>query len=294
MTGCLILVATPIGNLSDLSPRAEQELRDADVIACEDTRHTRKLLSARRIEGKRLLAVHDHNEHAAAAGLVSLIQSGQRVALVTDAGTPGISDPGQRVVAAVAEAGYDIIAIPGPAALIVALVVSGLPTDRFVFEGFLPAKGAERKARLGEIGAERRTTILYEAPHRIVGLLTDLLAVCGPDRKVSVSRELSKKFESTWRGTLADAGAQFPDPRGEFVVVLAGAQPVEVSVDDDMIRVALAAARASGLSNRDAIQAVSDSMHVIRKHVYDLATGAPSTGAPSTRSDGNRQNITEP
>ncbi len=289
MTGCLVLVATPIGNLSDLSPRAEQELRDADVIACEDTRHTRKLLSARSIDGKRLLAVHDHNEHAAAAGLVALIQAGQRVALVTDAGTPGISDPGQRVVAAVAEAGYDVIGIPGPAAVIVALVVSGLPTDRFVFEGFLPPKGAERKQRLGEIAAERRTTVLYEAPHRIVGLLTDLVSVCGPDRKVSVSRELTKKFESTWRGPLGEAAAQFADPRGEFVVVLAGAQPVEVQADDEAIRVALAKARAQGMSNRDAIQTVSDSMHVIRKHVYDLAVGRPSE-----KTGPDPEKITEP
>jgi 16S rRNA (cytidine1402-2'-O)-methyltransferase len=289
MTGCLVLVATPIGNLSDLSPRAEQELRDADVIACEDTRHTRKLLSARNIEGKRLLAVHDHNEHAAAAGLVALIQGGQRVALVTDAGTPGISDPGERVVAAVAEAGYDIIGIPGPAAVIVALVVSGLPTERFVFEGFLPTKGSERKARLGEIATERRTIVLYEAPHRIVGLLTDLLSVGGPDRKVSVSRELTKKFESTWRGPLSEAVSQFPDPRGEFVVVLAGAQPVEVFADDAMILEALTTARATGMSNRDAIQFVSDSMHVIRKHVYDLATGAKLI-----RPGANGQNITEP
>jgi 16S rRNA (cytidine1402-2'-O)-methyltransferase len=275
MTGCLVLVATPIGNLSDLSPRAEQELRDADAIACEDTRHTRKLLSARGIEGKRLLAVHDHNEIVAAPGLVSLIEQGQRIALVTDAGTPGISDPGQRVVAAVVAAGFDVIGIPGPAAVIVALVVSGLPTDRFVFEGFLPVKGPDRKSRLAEIATERRTIVLYEAPHRIVDLLNDLTASCGPDRLVSVSRELTKKFEQTWRGPIHLGAAEFTDPRGEFVVVVSGALPVQQTVDDAAIHLALASARSEGLSNRDAIARVSESLGVIRKRVYDLATQRP-------------------
>ncbi len=278
-TGSLVLVATPIGNLSDLSPRAEQALRDADVIACEDTRHTRKLLAAKSILGKRLLAVHAHNEQAAAEGLVGLMRQGYVVALVSDAGTPGISDPGQLVVAAAVEAGFPVSGIPGPAAVVLALAVSGLPTDRFVFEGFLPTKGAARKRRLAEVAAETRTVVVYEAPHRIFDLLTELRSVCSPERLVSVSRELTKSFEHTWRGRLVDATPEVIEARGEFVVVLDGAVAVAATVDDAMIFEALESARRQGLSNRDAIDEVSNSLHVIRKRVYELATSPPGAGS---------------
>ncbi len=289
--GSLVLVATPIGNLGDLSPRAEQALRDADAIACEDTRHTRKLLSARGIEGKRLLAVHEHNEHVAADGIVGLLVQGQTIALVTDAGTPGISDPGQRVVIAAVRAGFAVQCVPGPTALVVALVVSGLETDRFVFEGFLPVKGSERKSRLTEIAAQRRTVVLYEAPHRLIHLIEDLVHVCGADRLVSISRELTKKFEETWRGCLGDAADHFVEPRGEFVLVLAGAAPKLEEATDDKLLSALADAWANGMTNRDAVQHVTDQfVHydgVTRKRVYDLATSPKASDFLS----GNRQKI---
>ena len=188
-TGELILVATPIGNLGDLSPRAVEALQTADAIACEDTRHTRKLLSAHSITGKRLLAVHEHNEEAAADGIVSLLMRGETVALVTDAGTPGISDPGTRVVQAAVKAGLAVSCVPGPAAFVCALVVSGLPTERFVFDGFLPKKGTERRARIAALATETRTAILYESPHRIVDPLAELALELGARRQVSVSRE---------------------------------------------------------------------------------------------------------
>jgi 16S rRNA (cytidine1402-2'-O)-methyltransferase len=272
MAGELILVATPIGNLGDLSARAEETLRSADVIACEDTRHTLKLLSAKGITGKRLLAVHEHNEHHAADGLLALIERGERVALVTDAGTPGISDPGQLVVTAVAAAGFPVIGIPGPAALILALTVSGLPTERFVFEGFLPTKGSARSARLVELADEMRTWVLYEAPHRMVQLITELVAALGTERRVSISRELTKKFEITWRGPLGEALHGLGQPQGEYVVVVAGAPAA--SQDDAalevVLRTELAAALAAGQSRKDAAVEIAQRHRIGKKQVYDL------------------------
>ncbi len=276
--GELILVATPIGNLSDCSPRAAATLRDCDAIACEDTRHTRKLLSALGITGKRMLAVHEHNEGAAAEGLIGLLQRGQQIALVTDAGTPAISDPGQRVVAAVAAAGFRVTCVPGAAAVIVALAVSGLPTDRFVFEGFLPRSGRDRKERLNALATETRTSVIYESPQRIAKTLTDLIGVVGADRRVSVSRELTKKFETTWRGSLADAVTEFAlsEPRGEFVVVLGGREDLRGAaspeVDPSLIRAKIDALRDQGMRTRDAVDAVSDETGVPRRQVYAIAT----------------------
>lgn len=268
-TGELILVATPIGNLGDLSPRAAEALRDADAIACEDTRHTRKLLSAQNITGKRLLAVHEHNEEAAAEGIVGLMSRGERIALVTDAGTPGISDPGTRVVQAVIAAGLPVTAVPGPVAFICALIISGLPTERFVFDGFLPNKGTERKQRIAALQTETRTAVLYESPHRIVETLTELARELGGSRAVSVSRELTKKFETTWRGPLGDAAAAMGEPRGEYVVVLHGAEPrAEAPVD---LEAAIREELALGRSTRDIADALAPLTGRPRKEIYDLA-----------------------
>lgn len=269
MSGELILVATPIGNLGDLSPRAADALRAADAIACEDTRHTRKLLSAQNITGKRLLAVHEHNEEAAADGIVGLLTRGETVALVTDAGTPGISDPGTRVVQAVIAAGYPVTSIPGPVAFICALIISGLPTDRFVFDGFLPNKGVERRQRIAALAVETRTAVLYESPHRIVETLADLSDALGADRLVSVSRELTKKFETTWRGALGGAAAAMGEPRGEYVVVLHGAQaPADAPVD---LEAAVREELALGRSTRDIADALAPLTGRPRKEIYDLA-----------------------
>jgi 16S rRNA (cytidine1402-2'-O)-methyltransferase len=276
MTGRLVLVPTPIGNLGDISARVIDVLTNADVIACEDTRQTRKLLSSQNISGKRLLAVHEHNEQAAADGLVKLAEQGQTVALVTDAGTPAISDPGSIVVRSFVAAGLPVECLPGPAAFVVALAISGLPTERFVFEGFLPAKGSGRAERLQNIASETRTVILYEAPHRMVRLIEDLVAECGSERQVSISRELSKRFETTLRMSLGEAVSELTatEPRGEYVVVLGGAHATPpVTHDDAAILEKLDALRGGGMRTRDAVDAVSAELGVGRRRVYSIAIG---------------------
>ncbi len=231
--GALYVVATPIGNLADLSLRAIHLLALADAVACEDTRHSAPLLRALGIAGKPLLAVHEHNEREAAAGVIALLARGERVAFVSDAGTPALSDPGAALVAAVSAAGHRCIPIPGASAAAAALSVAGDTQGQgFVFEGFVPARGGERSAALQRIAADARTAILYEAPHRIEALARDLAAACGA-RTLTICRELTKQFESvaTLRcealpGWLAeDANRQ----RGEFVLVLhaAPAAPAE-------------------------------------------------------------------
>ena len=204
--GVLVLVATPIGNLGDLSPRAVEVLRDSDLIAAEDTRRTRALLTHSGVPAAgRLRAIHGHNENAGAQTVVDAVHAGKRVAYVTDAGMPGVSDPGERLVRACLDAGLAVEVVPGPSAVLTALVLSGFPTDRFVFEGFLPRRGAARRERIAALVSERRTTVLFEAPNRVLATLSDLLAACGPLREVAVARELTKLYEEVWRGELSDA-----------------------------------------------------------------------------------------
>src|SRR5664279_3441816 len=189
----LVVIGTPIGNLGDLSPRVVEVLRDADVIACEDTRRTRKLLSHAGIAADgRLRAVHAHNEAQEAERIVEEVRAGRTVAYATDAGMPGVSDPGARVVLACRQAGLAVQVVPGPSAALAALVLSGFPADRFVFEGFLPRKGRPRVERLDEIATEPRTVVLFEAPNRVAATLDDLVAVCGDSRLVCVAREITK------------------------------------------------------------------------------------------------------
>ena len=273
----LVLVATPIGNLGDLSPRATEALADADVIACEDMRHSRRLLDHAGVQAHRLITVHDHNEVDQVRTILSLLERGKRVALITDAGTPGISDPGQRVVASVAAAGFRVEVVPGPSAVIAALVISGLPTHRFTFEGFLPRKGSERARRLSTIGEAGCTTVLYEAPHRLARTLNDLMETCGPLRAVVLVRELTKLYEEVWRGTLASAVDHVGDvaPRGEYVVVL-GAAPPRAPVDDAEISDALSKRLRAGTSRKSAVAEVADMLGVPKRRVYDLATGLRS------------------
>jgi 16S rRNA (cytidine1402-2'-O)-methyltransferase len=273
--GAIVLVATPIGNLGDLSDRARRVLATAAVIACEDTRRTGRLLQLAGIGRRPMVVVNDHTEAGRAESLVARAGRGEVVALVSDAGTPGISDPGARVVRAAIDVGVDVEAVPGPTALATALVVSGLPTDRFVFEGFLPRKGGERTARLAELAGERRTAVLYEAPHRVLRTLGDLAEACGGERRVAVCRELTKLHEDVWRGTLAEAveALSATGPRGEHVLVLGGAEP-PAEADDDAVRAALAAERAAGASTRDAVAAVVERLGVPKRRVYALATEA--------------------
>ena len=270
----LVVVGTPIGNLGDLSPRAVQALRDADVVACEDTRRTRALLTASGVTGKRLIAVHEHNEAERAVHVVELLGQGRRIALVTDAGMPAVSDPGQRVVAAVAAAGHRVEVVPGPSALLAALVASGLPSDRFVFEGFLPRKGAARRRRLVALAGERRTAVLYEAPHRVRATVDDLAGVVGTERPVALARELTKIHEEVWRGSLGDAARRLAGaeeaPRGEFVIVLGGA-PAGPEATDEEIEDALVARLQAGEDRRSAVAAVAGELDVGKRRVYDVA-----------------------
>ncbi len=224
--GTLHIVATPIGNLGDLSPRAVQTLRSVDAICAEDTRHTRPLLQQAGIE-RPLLALHEHNEESQSTGLVARLLAGDSLALVSDAGTPLVSDPGFRLVAAARAAGIRVSPVPGPCAIIAALSVAGLPSDRFCFEGFLPAKSAARRARIAELANEPRTLVLYESSHRIEEALDDLITELGPARRAVLARELTKRFETVLDGDLAalrETLAADPDQRrGEFVLVLGGA-----------------------------------------------------------------------
>ncbi len=280
--GRLVLVGTPIGNLSDLSPRAVQALTDADVIACEDTRITRKLLSHAGITGRRLIAVHGHNEAASADRLVALATAGQTVAVVSDAGMPGISDPGARLVTAAVEAGVAVEVVPGPSAAITALVLSGLAADRFCFEGFLPRKGGERKRRLAAIAAETRTTVLFESPRRVAALAPELASACGADRPVAVARELTKFHEEVWRGTLGAAAAWLAssEPRGEYVLVIGGA-PAAV-IDDAAVEQALGRRLAAGEARRSAVDAVVADLGVPRRRVYEAALRLKPDGQQDT------------
>jgi len=234
-SGTLHVVATPIGNLGDLSPRAVQTLRAVAAICAEDTRHSRPLLQQAGVE-RPLIALHEHNEAAHSAALVARLLAGESLALISDAGTPLISDPGFRLVAAARAAGVTVSPVPGPCALIAALSVAGLASDRFCFEGFLPAKSAARRARIAELANEARTLVFYESAHRIEEALVDLVAELGEARRAVLARELTKRFETVLDGELGSLLLRVqadPDQRrGEFVVVLAGA------VDDAEARLA--------------------------------------------------------
>ena len=267
--GTLWLVATPIGNLGDLPPRAVEVLAAAALVCCEDTRRTGRLLQHAGIRAERLAVTNEHTEFHRIADVLDVLGSGRDVAVVTDAGTPGVSDPGERLVRAAIDGGYDVAAVPGPAAAVTALIISGLPTDRYVFEGFLPRSGSLRARRLSEIADERRTIVLYEAPHRIARTLTDLLAVCGPDRRVAICRELTKLYEEVVRGTLGEI--DIGEPRGEYVIVLAGLPHDDRPVDDDTLRQALRSELAGGATKKDAVATVARRLGVPKKRVYALA-----------------------
>jgi 16S rRNA (cytidine1402-2'-O)-methyltransferase len=237
--GRLQVIATPIGNLADLSPRAREALAQADVIAAEDTRHTGALLTAAGIATP-LLSLHEHNEAARAPALLARLAAGHTVALVSDAGTPLLSDPGFELVRSAAQAGFEVSAIPGPSAITAALAVAGLPTDRFCFEGFLPERAAERRRALAALAGEPRTLVFFEAPHRIEAALQDLAAELGAQRQAVVARELTKAHESIYRGTLGElaaaAGREENFARGEITVVVHGASAQAAGVDEPLLK----------------------------------------------------------
>jgi 16S rRNA (cytidine1402-2'-O)-methyltransferase len=268
----LYLVFTPIGNLEDITLRALRVLAEADLIAAEDTRHTSKLLARHGIQ-RPLISLHEHNEAARIPGLLARLDAGERVVLVSDAGAPGISDPGYQLVRAAIEAGHQPIPIPGPSALLAALVASGLPTDRFLFLGFPPRKAQARAALLESVSSEPGVLIFYESPRRLAALLEAVAQVLGPERPVVVARELTKLHESFWRGTAAEAVSAFAKPpRGEIVVLVGGAErPAPAEELPPAVEEALAGLLAGGKSVSDAARLLSEISGLPRRLLYRRA-----------------------
>ncbi|HVU73411.1 MAG TPA: 16S rRNA (cytidine(1402)-2'-O)-methyltransferase [Mycobacteriales bacterium] len=273
--GRLVVCGAPIGDARDASPRLAAAITDAGLIAAEDTRRLRRLAAALGIEQlPPVVSYHEHNETTRTAELVARMQAGTVVALVTDAGMPAVSDPGYRLVAAAAAAGIAVGVVPGPSAVTTALAVSGLPTDRWVFEGFLPRKAGERRTRLAALAAEPRTLVLLEAPHRLPAALSDLAAAFGADRPAVVARELSKTWEEVVRRPLGELAAwsATKEMKGEITLVIGGATGTEPDLDDDALAALVAARVAAGESRRDAVDAVAATTGVARRTVYAAAT----------------------
>lgn len=267
--GTLYVVSTPIGNLGDLSPRAIAVLRGVQAILAEDTRHTR-VLGDRFEIATPLVAYHEHNEASSTPGLVARLQSGEALALVSDAGTPLVSDPGARLVRAAVAAGIPVVPVPGASALLAALAAAGLATDRFTFFGFLPRKGGERTRALADVVALRHTAVLYESPNRTAATLEALAAAGAADRQAVVARELTKQYEEFRRGTVAELAAYYAghEPRGEIVIVVDGA--AEEALDENALAAAAATWRAEGLAARE-IQSRLTARGAPRNLAYRLA-----------------------
>jgi 16S rRNA (cytidine1402-2'-O)-methyltransferase len=273
----LYIVATPIGNLEDMTFRAVRILQTVDAIAAEDTRHTGKLLHHFQITTPQI-SYHDHNRLSRLPDLLDRLQQGKAIALVTDAGMPGISDPGYELVKACVDAGISVIPIPGATAVTTALSAAGLPTHRFVFEGFLPAKGQDRRDRLESIQTEPRTLVLYEAPHRIRQTLQDLSEVCGSERAVVLGRELTKMHEEFWRGTLEEAIAHYvtQEPQGEYTLVLAGHEALQPQLSESALKAELQHLIAQGLSRSQASRQLAKQTPLSRRQIYELALAIPA------------------
>jgi 16S rRNA (cytidine1402-2'-O)-methyltransferase len=269
--GVLVLAATPIGRVEDASPRLAAELAAADVVAAEDTRRLRRLATALGIELRgRVVSYFEGNERARTASLVEALVAGERVVLVTDAGMPGVSDPGYRLVAAAVERDVTVTSVPGPSAVLAALAVSGLPIDRFCFEGFLPRKAGERARRLAELREEQRTLVFFEAPHRTHATLAAMAEAFGGDRRGAVCRELTKTHEEVRRSTLTELVAWAePGVRGEVTIVLAGAEQPEAVTDPATLAGLVAQEQEAGVSRRDAIVEVARRSGVPKRVVYD-------------------------
>jgi 16S rRNA (cytidine1402-2'-O)-methyltransferase len=278
-TGVLVLAATPIGRAADAPPRLVAELTDADLIAAEDTRRLARLAADLGVEVKgRVTSYFEGNEAARTPGLVERMLAGDRVVLVTDAGMPSVSDPGYRLVAAAVEAGITVTAVPGPSAVLTALAVSGLPVDRFCFEGFLPRKAGDRRRRLAALADEERTLVFFEAPHRTAVALAAMAEAFGADRPAAVCRELTKTHEEVRRGGLRDlADWAGEGVRGEVTIVVSGATTsATVDADPESLRAAVAAEEEAGTSRKDAIRAVATRAAVPKRTVYDAVHGVGS------------------
>jgi 16S rRNA (cytidine1402-2'-O)-methyltransferase len=267
----VVLAGTPIGDVADASPRLRAELAGADLVAAEDTRRFRRLLDRLDVSTEaRVVSYFEGNEAQRTPELLAALAEGARVLLVTDAGMPSVSDPGYRLVVAAVEAGYRVTAVPGPSAVLTALAVSGLPVDRFCFEGFLPRKGGERARRLAELSAEPRTLVFFEAPHRTAEALAALAEAFGPDRRAAVCRELTKTYEEVVRGSLAElVGWAEQEVRGEVTLVVAGAAPVVADLESGAEQV-LALVR-SGTRLKPAVAAVAAGTGLAKNALYELA-----------------------
>ncbi len=270
--GVLVLAGTPIGRVEDAPPRLAAELASADVIAAEDTRRLRRLVSDLGVEpGGRVVSYFEGNEQARTPQLVEALQAGERVVLVTDAGMPSVSDPGYRLVAAAVDAGIAVTTVPGPSAVLAALAVSGLPVDRFCFEGFLPRKAGERARRLEDLADEPRTMVFFEAPHRTEAALRAMVDAFGADRPAAVCRELTKTHEEVRRDTLGSlatwAGSGV---RGEVTIVVAGAPAGVATTDPDALRALVASAESAGVPRKQAVAEVARRAGVPKRVVYDL------------------------
>lgn len=269
--GTLYIVGTPIGNLEDMTFRAVRILQTVDLIAAEDTRHTGKLLQHFQVTTPQI-SYHDHNRHSRTGELVDRLQQGKTIALVSDAGMPGISDPGYELVSACVAAGLAVVPIPGCSAAIAALTASGLPSDRFVFEGFLPAKASARRTYLETLKPENRTLIFYEAPHRLRATLQDLV-ILGEARQVVLARELTKLHEELWRGSIAAAIAHYQErePQGEYTIVVAGAELTQVVLSEAAIVAELKSLLAQGWSRSEASRQLAQQTALPRRQIYQLA-----------------------
>jgi 16S rRNA (cytidine1402-2'-O)-methyltransferase len=283
--GTLYVVGTPIGNLEDMTFRAVRILQSVDVIAAEDTRHTGKLLQHFQIKTPQL-SYHEHNRNERLPQLLSQLGEGKAIALVTDAGMPGISDPGYELVKACIEEGIQVVPVPGATASITALAAAGLPTDRFVFEGFLPASGQERQKRLESLPSESRTFILYESPHRIRQTLQDLAECLGQYRPIVVAREITKLHEEFWRGTIRDAITHYTqhEPRGEFTLVVAGAELAMPALSEDALKAELMQIMAQGVSRSQASRQLAQLTQLPRRQLYQLALALPAPPLPEVNS----------
>ncbi|AWE41796.1 MULTISPECIES: 16S rRNA (cytidine(1402)-2'-O)-methyltransferase [unclassified Actinobaculum] len=279
MTGTIVLAATPIGNDGDASPRLREEMARADVVAAEDTRRFLNLADRLNVTvGGRVLSYYEHNEAERGPYLVQLAQEGQRVLVVTDAGMPAVSDPGYRLVRRAADSGVPVTVVPGPSAVLCALAVSGLATDRFCFEGFLPRKDAELRNRLGHLGGEERTMVFFESPRRLPATLNAMAEVFGSARPACVCRELTKTYEEIARGQLGELAVRFDhDVLGEIVIVVAGAQPGESDMTAAVEEVLTL--EKAGLRLKDAAAHVAARVGIRKRELYDAALCAPTRGA---------------
>ncbi|MBD2305415.1 16S rRNA (cytidine(1402)-2'-O)-methyltransferase [Chroococcidiopsis sp. FACHB-1243] len=275
--GTLYVVGTPIGNLEDISFRAVRILQSVDAIAAEDTRHTGKLLHHFQIKTPQL-SYHEHNRNSRIPEIIDRLQTGKAIALVTDAGMPGISDPGYELVQACVEAEITVVPIPGASAVITALSAAGLPTDRFVFEGFLPAKGKPRRDRLEFLQTESRTIILYEAPHRLRQTLQDLATGFGAERQIVLARELTKLHEEFWRGKIEEAIAHYQqkEPQGEYTLVVAGMEWVKPQLSEAEIQAELQKLILAGVSRSQASRQLAKATSLSRQEIYQLALAIPN------------------